>query len=239
MTWVLNNLDLIAALSLQHLLLSIPPIVLGLIIAVPLGWVAYRFRLTRGIVLTLAGLLYTIPSLAMFVIVPSLLGISFLSSANLTIALTIYAVALMARTVADGLLSVDPAVKQSATAVGFGAWGRFWRVELPLAGPVILAGLRVTAVSTISLVSVGILIGVQSLGYLFTNGYQRRIIPEIAAGVVMVVVLALLVDLVLVLVGRLLMPWAPRRTRRIRLGVTRGGAPSGATPASATGGGTS
>jgi osmoprotectant transport system permease protein len=91
-------------------------------------------------------------------------------------------------------------------------------VEFPLAGPVILAGLRVTAVSTISLVSVGILIGVQSLGYLFTNGYQRRIIPEIAAGVVMVVVLALLVDLLLVIVGRVLMPWAPRRARRGRAG---------------------
>lgn len=214
MTWVLANLDLIGALALQHLALAVPPILLGLVLSLPLGWLAYRYRLTRGLLLTVAGLLYTIPSLAMFVIVPPIFGISFLSPANLIIALTIYAVALMARSVADALGSVDPAVRQSATAVGFGAWRRFWQVEIPLAGPVILAGLRVTAVSTISLVSVGILIGVQSLGYLFTNGYQRRIVPEILAGVVMVVVLALLVDLLLVIVGRLLMPWAPRPPRR-------------------------
>jgi osmoprotectant transport system permease protein len=213
-TWVLANLGLIGDLALRHLLLAVPPILLGLVLSLPLGWLAYRYRLTRGLLLTIAGLLYTIPSLAMFVLVPPLFGISFLSPTNLIIALTIYAVALMARSVADALSSVDPAVRQSATAVGFGGWRRFWQVELPLAGPVILAGLRVTAVSTISLVSVGILIGVQSLGYLFTNGYQRRIIPEILAGVIMVVILALLVDLLLVLVGRLLMPWAPRAVRR-------------------------
>lgn len=217
MTWVVNNLSLIWDLTLQHLWLSIPPIVLGLVISIPLGWLAYRFQLTRGLLLTVAGLLYTIPSLALFVIQPPLLGISFLSSLNLTIALTIYAVALLSRSVADALSSVDPAVREAATAVGYSSWRRFWAVEFPLAGPVVLAGLRVAAVSTISLVPVGILIGVQSLGYLFTNGYQRGIVAEILAGVVMVVVLALLVDLLLVTVGRMLMPWVPRRGFRASL----------------------
>ena len=214
MTWVVNNLSLIWSLTLQHLWLSIPPIVLGFVIAIPLGWLAYRFQLTRGLLLTVAGLLYTVPSLALFVILPPLLGISFLSSLNLTIALTIYAVALLSRSVADALASVDPAVREAATAVGFSSWRRFWTVEFPLAGPIVLAGLRVAAVSTISLVPVGILIGVQSLGYLFTNGYQRQIVAEILAGVIMVVVLALLVDLLLVTVGRMLMPWVPRRAFR-------------------------
>lgn len=213
MTWVLDNLDLLGELTLKHLWLSLPPIVIGFVISVPLGWLAYRFKLTRGLLLTLAGLLYTIPSLALFVILPPLIGISFLSPLNLTIALTIYAVAIMSRSVADALASVDPAIRQSATAVGFSSWRRFWAVEFPLAGPVILAGLRVAAVSTISLVTVGILIGVESLGYLFTNGSQRRIVPEILAGVVLVMVLALIVDYLLVLVGRWLMPWAPRRIR--------------------------
>ncbi|MET4581667.1 osmoprotectant transport system permease protein [Conyzicola nivalis] len=208
MTWVVNNLDLILELSVAHLRLSIAPIVLGFLISLPLGWLAYRFKLTRGLLLTAAGLLFTIPSLALFVLLPPLLGISFLSEANVTIALTIYAVAIMTRSVSDALGSVDPAVRQSATAVGYGSWRRFWAVEFPLAGPVILAGLRVAAVSTISLVTVGILIGVQSLGYLFTNGFQRRIVPEIFAGVVMVVVIALLVDYLLVLLGRALMPWS-------------------------------
>ena len=207
MNWIINNIDLIWSLTLEHVRLSVPPIVLGFLISIPLGWFAYRFKLTRGILLTVAGLLYTIPSLALFVILPPLLGISFLSELNITIALTLYAVAIMARSVADALASVDPAIRQSATAVGFGGWRRFWTVDFPLAGPVVLAGLRVAAVSTVSLVTVGILIGVESLGYLFTNGFQRRIIEEILAGVVMTVIVALLIDRGLVLLGRLLMPW--------------------------------
>ncbi len=213
MNWVLGNLGLIGQLTLQHLALAVPPILIGFVISIPLGFVAYRFKLTRGLLLTVAGLLYTIPSLALFVILPPLLGISFLSSLNLSIALTIYVVAIMARSISDALTSVDPAIRQSATAVGFGSWRRFWAVEFPLAGPVVLAGLRVAAVSTISLVTVGILIGVRSLGYLFTDGFQRRIIPEILTGVIMVVVIALIVDALLVFIGRMLMPWAPRRTR--------------------------
>ncbi|HPU04347.1 MAG TPA: ABC transporter permease subunit, partial [Rhodoglobus sp.] len=194
MTWVLNNLPLIGRLTLEHIALAIPPIVIGFLLSIPLGFLAYRYRLTRGVLLTVAGLLYTVPSLALFVVLPPLLGISYLSSLNLSIALTIYAVAIMSRSMADALTSVDPAIRQSATAVGFGSWRRFWTVEFPLAGPVILAGLRVTAVSTISLVTVGILIGVENLGYLFTNGFQRRIVPEILAGVVTVVIIALVVD---------------------------------------------
>ena len=217
MNWVVNNLDLILQLSIQHLRLSIPPILIGFIVSIPLGYVAYRFKLTRGLLLTVAGLLYTIPSLALFVILPPLLGISFLSEVNIVIGLTIYAVAIMARSVADALQSVDPAIRQSATAVGFGSWRRFWVVEFPLAGPVILAGLRVTAVSTVSLVTVGSLIGIQSLGYLFTNGLQRRILFEVFAGLIMVVVIALLLDALLSLAGRLLMPWAPRRVKTQRI----------------------
>lgn len=214
MTWILNNLPLIGELTLKHLALAVPPILIGFIISVPLGYLAHRFQLTRGLLLTVAGLLYTIPSLALFVVLPPLLGISFLSSLNLTIALTIYAVAILSRSVADALSSVDPAIRQSATAVGFGPWRRFWTVEFPLAGPVILAGLRVAAVSTISLVSVGILIGVESLGYLFTNGYQRKIVAEILVGVVMIVIIALVIDALLILLGRVLMPWIPKPTAR-------------------------
>lgn len=208
MTWVVNNLGLIWQLSVEHLALAIPPIIVGFVISIPLGYVAYRFKLTRGLVLTITGLLYTIPSLALLVVLPGILGISLLSPLNLQIALTIYAVAIMARSVADALDSVDPDIRQSATAVGFGSARRFWTVDFPLAGPVVLAGVRVAAVSTISLVTVGILIGVQSLGYLFTNGFERRIVPEILAGVVAVMALALLVDYLLVLLGRLLMPWS-------------------------------
>lgn len=210
MNWVLDNLGLIGSLTVEHLRQCIAPIVLGFVLSVPLGWAAHRYRWSRGILLTITGLLYTIPSLALLGLLPLFLGISFLSELNLTIALTLYAVALMVRSVTDGLDSVDDSIRQSATAMGYGPMRRFWAVEFPLAGPVLLAGLRVTAVSTISLATVGILIGVINLGYLFTNGLDRRIIEEVFAGVVTVMVVALLVDLLLVLLGRALMPWARR-----------------------------
>lgn len=207
MTWVLNNLEQILELSIEHVRLSILPIVLGFVIAIPLGWVAWRYRLTRGLILTLVGLLYTIPSLALFVILPPLLGLPFLSEANVLIALTIYAVAIMARSTADALASVDSDIRQAATAMGYSSWRRFWAVDFPLAGPVLLAGLRVVAVSTVSLLTVGVVVGVESLGYLFTNGSQRGIIESVLAGVVATVVIALLFDRVLALLGAWLMPW--------------------------------
>lgn len=210
MTWALDNIDLIGRLTIGHLGQSAVPIVLGLVLSIPIGWLAYRYKLTHGLVLTAVGLLYTIPSLALFAILPPLLGISFLSELNLIIALTIYAVAIMTRFVADALASVEPSVRQAAVAVGYGSWRKFWQVELPLAGPVVLAGLRVTAVSTISLATVGVLIGIDNLGYLFTNGYQRSIVASVLAGVVATVLIALLIDALLVLAGRILMPWSIR-----------------------------
>lgn len=207
MTWVLNNIGLIVELTLVHIRLSILPIVLGFVLSIPLGWVAHRYRLTRGLILTLVGLLYTIPSLALFVVLPPLLGIPFTSEANVLIALTIYAVAIMSRSVAEALQSVDPEITRAATAVGYSPWGRFWAVEFPLAGPVLLAGMRVVTVSTVSLLTVGAAIGGDSLGYLFTNGFQRGIIEEVLAGVVMTVAIAVLLDGLLVLLGRALMPW--------------------------------
>jgi osmoprotectant transport system permease protein len=130
------------------------------------------------------------------------------------VVLTVYGVALMARSTADGLASVDPDVRESAAAVGFSARARFWRVELPLAGPVLLAGLRVVAVSTISLTTVGAVLGIDSLGILFTDGFQRNIPEEIAAGIVFTIAMALVVDLILVLLGRALMPWTRATTAR-------------------------
>lgn len=220
MNWIIENLGLIGELALVHLRQSLIAVVVGFVLSVPLGWLAWRYRLLRGWVITITGLLYTIPSLALLLILPAVFGYSALSDTNLVIALTIYAIAILVRSVADGLDSVDPAVRQAATAVGFGGGRRFWQVELPLAGPVILAGLRVTAVSTISLATVGILVGVTNLGYLFTNGLQRRILEEVFAGVAAVVIIALVIDVLLVLAGRAIMPWTrtskPARAARIR-----------------------
>ena len=210
MTWVLANLGLIWGRTLDHIVLSLPPIVLCFVIAVPLGWLARRYTISRGVILTGAGLLYAVPSLPLFFVLPAVIGTGLRSPLNVIIALTLYGVALMVRVVSDGLDSVDADVRQSATAMGYSGWTRFWQVELPLAGPVLLAGMRVVAVSTVSLVTVGAVIGVQSLGSLFTDGFQRGIQAEIIAGLVATVGLALLFDGALVLLGRILMPWTRR-----------------------------
>jgi len=214
-TWLWSNLDLVWLRTLDHLVLSLPPILLSFALALPLGWLANRYRPTRGAILSIAGLFYAIPSLPLLFMLPVIIGTSLRSPANLIAALTLYGLALMVRVVADGLASVDPDVRQSATAVGFSGWSRFWLVELPLAGPVLLAGVRVVAVSTVSLATVGAVIGAQSLGSLFTDGFQRGIQVEIVTGIVATVLLALVLDGAVVLVGRVLLPWT-RRTRRIR-----------------------
>ncbi|TFC84419.1 ABC transporter permease [Cryobacterium sp. TmT2-59] len=207
MTWIWSNLDLIWDRTLDHLVLSVPPIVFSFLIALPLGWLANRYRLSRGVILTVSGLLYAIPSLPLFFVLPAIVGTSLRSPLNLVIALTLYGVALMVRVVADGLASVDADVRQSAVALGYSGWSIFWQVELPLSGPVLLAGLRVVAVSTVSLATVGAVIGAQSLGSLFTDGFQRGIEAEIIAGIVATVLVALLLDGALVVLGRVALPW--------------------------------
>ncbi|MGA0847339.1 MAG: ABC transporter permease [Pontimonas sp.] len=218
MEWFLANWELVARLSLDHLRISLIPIVVGFLLSVPIGWFAQRFPATRGLVLGGVGVLYTIPSLALFMLLPPVLGISVLSEANVIIALTIYAVAIMVRTVADAFASIEPHTLRSATAMGYAEWGRFFSVELPLAGPVLLAGLRVVAVSTVSLVTVGVLVGIQSLGYLFTDGFQRKIVPEVFTGVVMTFLIALIVDALLVLIGRLVLPWSHLAKKPVEAG---------------------
>ena len=206
--WLRNHADEILALTINHANLSWPAIVSSLFIAVPVGWLAHHYPRLRGSLVSLAGLLYAIPSLALFVVLPLVIGTSVLSKTNVIVAMTLYGIALLVRSAADGFDAVDEAVTNSATALGYPAWKRVCSVELPLAGPVILGGLRVVSASTISLVSVGALVGVKSLGTLFTEGFARSFPTQIIAGVVGTVVLAVLFDLVLVLSGRLLMPWA-------------------------------
>lgn len=208
MTWIWANLDVIASLTLTHLRHSLIPLTLGLIISVPVGWVAWRFTPVRNTIVMSTGLLYTIPSLALLTILPAVIGVAPFVEINLIIALTLYAVALLVRTVVDGLSAVDDDVRLAARAMGYGPLAQAWKVDLPLAGPVILAGLRVAAASTISLATVGILVGVTNLGYLFTNGLQRRIIAEVLAGIVAVVLITVVIDLLLVWLSRILLPWS-------------------------------
>lgn len=207
MSWLSRNRDMVAGLLGEHVYLALVPVVLGLLLALPLGWVAHRQPRIRFLLLSASGLLFTIPSLALFVSLPTVLGTQILSPLNIVVALTIFSVALLVRSVADALGSVPVTVVTAATAMGYPPWRRFLAVELPLAVPVVTAGLRVVSASNISLVTVGALIGVGGLGELFTLGFQRDYLTPLLVGVVSTMLLALLMDAALLLAGRLATPW--------------------------------
>lgn len=207
MTWILDHLDEIGDLTLQHAWLAGVPLVLGLLVSIPLGWLARRWAWVYTPLVVGTGLLYTIPSLALFILMPLFLGTGILDPLNVVVAMTIYTVALLTRTVADALGAVDTAVIASATAMGLRPIRRLLTVELPLAVPVIAAGLRVAAVSNVSIVSVAALIGVPQLGSLFTDGFNRDFLDPIVAGLLGCVLLALVFDLVIVAGARWLTPW--------------------------------
>ncbi len=207
MKWVLDNVGTITDATWAHLWLALPAIVISFVVAIPVAWVASRFRRSRFTLLLIAGLIYAIPSLPLFIILPLILGTSVRSLVNVIAALGLYGVALMVRYAADALDAVSPDTVLAATAMGYGPLRRFFGVQLPLAGPALLAGLRVVAVSTVSLVPVSALLGINSLGMLLTDGFQRDIFAEVLAGIVATVVVAVAVDLGLVGLGQLLMPW--------------------------------
>src|SRR6478735_11474871 len=176
------------------------PLVVGLALAMPIGWLASRYRWSYPPVTSAAGILYTIPSLVLFLALPELLGTKILAPINVAVGLTVYTVALLVRTVADGLNSVSPGTLNSAAAMGYTGRQRFFAVQLPLAVPVIGAGLRVAAVSNVSLVSVASVIGVTQLGQLFIDGYTKNSIPPTLLGLILFVLLALAFDSVILLI---------------------------------------
>lgn len=198
--------DILHALG-QHLVLALIPVAIGFLVALPLGYLAHRRRWLRQPLLNATSILYAIPSLALFVLLPAIIGTRILDPVNIVVALSIYTVALLVRTVTDGLGAVDAAAVQAATAMGFRPLRRLIQIELPMAVPVIVAGLRVATVSNISLVSVGAIIGVGGLGALFTQGLQLAYIDPIIVGIVLSVLIAVIFDLALVVLQRLLTPW--------------------------------
>lgn len=206
--WLSRNAGQIWTWTLDHIWLAAAPTVLGLLLALPLGAIANRYRWSYATLITLAGLLYTIPSIALFVVLPGLLGTRILDPVNVVVALTLYTLALMVRVVADALAAVPPLVVASATAMGYQPLRSLVTVQLPLAVPVIGAGLRVAAVSNVSLVSVAALLGIPQLGQLFTVGFQLDFVTPIIAGIVLCLVLAGIFDGIIQLIVRWTTPWA-------------------------------
>ena len=206
-SWLDRNSDQILSWLVAHFWLALIPTVLGLLLAIPLGAAAHRYRWSYGLLITIAGLLYTVPSLALFVVLPGILGTRILDPLNVVVALTLYTLALLVRVVADALDSVPPLVVQSASAMGYRPLRSLVTVQLPLAIPVIGAGLRVAAVSNVSLVSVAALLGIPQLGQLFTVGFQLDFYTPIIAGIVFCLVLAALFDGAIQLAVRFSTPW--------------------------------
>ncbi|WP_067534637.1 ABC transporter permease [Nocardia crassostreae] len=214
MNYLIDNLGEIAGFTRTHLALAMAPLLIGLLIAIPLGALVHRVPWLRRVTVTAAGIAYTIPSLALFVIIPPLVGISTIDPLNVVIALTIYSVALLVVAVPAALDSVPATVLDAADAIGYTRLRRTLTVDFPLALPVFLANLRVVAVTNISMVTVGALIGVGGLGKLFTQGYQRDYPDEIVAGIIVVLALALVIDRALFLIGRWATPWVRTTKKR-------------------------
>jgi len=206
-SWIPQNIGQILQLTLENAYLGVASALIGLGISVPLGIACVRWKLLYPPSLSITSAIYAIPSLALFVVLIPYTG---LSDATVIIPLTLFSLCVLVPNVVDGLRSVPEPVRQAATAMGFGPLRRLARVELPVAIPVIIAGLRVATVSSISLASLGQLIGVSSLGYFFIDGLQRDFATEIFVGIAMVIVLALVADVALIVVRRLLTPWQRR-----------------------------
>lgn len=205
--WIANNTDELVARIGEHLVLSIVPVLIALVVSIPLGYLISRTGRTSAAWLSLFGLLYAIPSVALFVTMPLLLGTKILDPVNIIAALVLYSVALLVRSVVDGFNRVDESVRQAAVAMGYGDLRRLVTVELPLAMPVIFSGLRVVTVSNIAMVSVGAVIGMGALGQYFDQGFREGFYTPIFVAIGLILIIALLADLAILLLQRLTLPW--------------------------------
>lgn len=204
-----TNVDEVLTALVQHIWLALLPVAIAFVLALPLGALVHRYVPARHIALTAGSVIYTVPSLALLLLLPGILGTSVLDPINVVIALTLYSLALLVRTTADGLDAVDTTVLQAATAMGYRPVRRWFTVQLPLAMPVILTGLRVATVANVSMVSIAALIGIGGLGQLFTRGFQLGFyLPPIIIGLVLSVALAVIADVLIVVLQRGLTPWA-------------------------------
>ncbi|HEX6129135.1 MAG TPA: ABC transporter permease [Candidatus Limnocylindria bacterium] len=208
--WVVDNLDQLARRVGEHVLVTVIAVGVGFVISFALALLVRRQPRLYGPVIGLAGMLYAIPSLALFALLIPITGLSLLTA---EIALVSYTLVILVRNIVTAIEGVPPEVIEAATAMGYTRSQRLWRVELPIALPIIVAGLRIATVTTIGLVTVATLIGMGGLGYLIVNvGIQRSFPTATLTGVVMVVALSVLADGLLMLLQRRLTPWAQARS---------------------------
>lgn len=207
----------------EHIYLAVVPTLVGVVLAIPIGLALHGRPAARSVAVVVSSAIFTIPSLALFVVLPGLIGTQVLDPLNVIIALSLYTLALSVRNTFEALDAVPQVTREAAEAVGYSRLGRTAWVDLPLAVPVLTAGTRVVAVTNVSMVSVGAVIGIGGLGQLFTSGYQRNFPEQILTGMVLILILAIVFDRVIALLGRALTPWirgssmaaSQRRLRRL------------------------
>jgi osmoprotectant transport system permease protein len=209
--WISEHLDLVGQRFIEHVELTAIAVVLGLLIAFPLAVISYRNRRVYGAVVTVTGILYTIPSLALFAIVGAYTG--YLSTTTAEIGLVGYTLLILIRNIVAGLRGVPEDAREAARGMGYSNSQMLWRVELPLALPVIIAGVRLATVTTIGLVTVTAVLGLGGFGHFILDGLRTFFTTETLLGAVLSVLLAVAVDALLLLIQRLLTPWNRRAAR--------------------------
>jgi osmoprotectant transport system permease protein len=210
LVWIVDHLDDLAGRTAQHLYLSAIAVTIGFAISFGLAVWSIRRRSVYGPVVAVAGLLYTIPSLALF---PLLVPITGLSDATAEVPLVLYSLLIFVRNIVAGFDAVPGDVLEAADGIGYTTAGRFWRIELPLAIPLVVAGVRLASVSTIGLVTITGILGDRfgGLGFFIFEGLRHNFVTEIFAGALSSILLAVAVDLALVTVQRRLTPWLRQR----------------------------
>ena len=204
--WVVDHVDQLARRTGEHVVVTAIAVVVGFVISFLLALLVRRFPWLYAPIIGVTGIMYAIPSIALFVLLIPITGLSLLTA---EIALVSYTLVILVRNMVTGLRGVPAEVIEAATAMGYSSRQRLWRVELPIAVPVILAGVRIATVTTIGLVTIATLIGMGGLGYLIVNiGIQRRFPTATLSGIVLVVILSALIDVALLSLQRRLTPWA-------------------------------
>jgi osmoprotectant transport system permease protein len=203
-SWIGDHLDDVASRAVQHVELTLLSVGLGLLISFPLAIIAYRHRRFQAPIASIASLLYTIPSLALISLLVTVTGFSY---TTVVIPLTIYTLLILIRNILAGLEGVPEDARDAARGMGFTNRQMLWRVEIPLAMPVIIAGIRIATVSTIGLITIAALIGRGGFGEFILDGLTQFFWTPLLLGIVLSVALAVVADLLLIGVGRLATPW--------------------------------
>jgi osmoprotectant transport system permease protein len=207
--YVRQNIETLVTALQEHVNLTLAAVALATLIGIPLAVLAFKVRWLTAAVLSLSSVLYTIPSLALFALLISVTGLGFDTA---LIAVTIYGLLAIVRNALIGLRQVPADAREAALGMGYGAFGLLWRVELPLALPSILTGIRIATVSTVALVTVGAVVSYGGFGTVILNGFGSNFYkPPITTGTIACLLLAFAFDLLLLGAGKLVMPWTRRR----------------------------